>query len=736
MSSSLYRPLKPNEFRLLKLSQDVEHEGGVTLSYSLETFSTRDAPDYQALSYCWGKPEPAQTIQINRKHTLNIGPDLHHALKAFRLWETRKSPGWIWFDRDQTVTCPEWIWIDQICINQEDNADKSAQIGMMGDIYSRATLVTIWVGSRYRVMEPAPYLSYEPKKDAAEASGFDFVDFTWAPWYRRIWTLQEVILARNARVVHECGVEDWRVLTSHLRNLGKSSNPHDPLLLISDVECLIPFENLTRCRELNDTRRYDLELLALVRNRGCIEPSDRIYGVLQLFSSEIRRQVTIDTTLHHHMVFRDFAKIFLQHHGPDLFIIAPGVLYPRPENGLPSWVPDLTAPALMTHTWSRYRAGKTFRGTAPEPNLRGGGDDTVQIPGLRMASIQEVWQIASALSCVFLLDDFDYASAGEERHRGRYKDARDFIKCLIGEIYQTIHPRSQLSLPGIVKNAIPSGYTWPSDPTMFRDPDLKLDFGPEFSDPKLMSILTGGILYPEWLGNGVGHNEAFAELIRALDSDLPIRWGGRNAGLFLSSMAEAWQGAHMFAAAAPDNDTVLIGIGPQTMRIGDEVFIFFRGSTPVIMRRCEETDDTAMVVPNGMATMEPNDVAATEPRSFPICPPLRTSLRNLKTWAYSNNLISKIFSRDRGPGIPSNGLAMPQASPSDSKVPQASSSDSKVPQASPSDSEIPQASPCDFNMPLSRSYKVLGPAYVDEYMDGSAFEARNPLEYYEMVTIK
>lgn len=34
------------------------------------------------------------------------------------------------------------------------------------------------------------------------------------------------------------------------------------------------------------------------------------------------------------------------------------------------------------------------------------------------------------------------------------------------------------------------------------------------------------------------------------------------------------------------------------------------------------------------------------------------------------------------------------------------------------------------------SYKVVGPAYVDEFMDGIAFEARKPLENYEMVTIR
>ena len=38
------------------------------------------------------------------------------------------------------------IWIDAICIDQKDDRDKERQIPLMGDIYSRATTVYIWLG--------------------------------------------------------------------------------------------------------------------------------------------------------------------------------------------------------------------------------------------------------------------------------------------------------------------------------------------------------------------------------------------------------------------------------------------------------------------------------------------------------------------------------------------------------------------------------------------------------------
>jgi hypothetical protein len=38
------------------------------------------------------------------------------------------------------------VWADTICINQEDNAKKSAQIQLMREIYHTASEVQIWLG--------------------------------------------------------------------------------------------------------------------------------------------------------------------------------------------------------------------------------------------------------------------------------------------------------------------------------------------------------------------------------------------------------------------------------------------------------------------------------------------------------------------------------------------------------------------------------------------------------------
>jgi hypothetical protein len=38
------------------------------------------------------------------------------------------------------------IWIDAICINQDDNLERSAQVQIMGSIYQTAKRLRIWLG--------------------------------------------------------------------------------------------------------------------------------------------------------------------------------------------------------------------------------------------------------------------------------------------------------------------------------------------------------------------------------------------------------------------------------------------------------------------------------------------------------------------------------------------------------------------------------------------------------------
>jgi hypothetical protein len=57
-----------------------------------------------------------------------------------------------------------WYWIDQICINQNDEAEKIIQIGLMTAIYTRSQETIVWVGSgNEKDTEKLAWLALDPR---------------------------------------------------------------------------------------------------------------------------------------------------------------------------------------------------------------------------------------------------------------------------------------------------------------------------------------------------------------------------------------------------------------------------------------------------------------------------------------------------------------------------------------------------------------------------------------------
>jgi hypothetical protein len=113
----IYAPLESvkREIRLLKTISGLEDE---PLRCSLEVISLEDNARYSALSYCWGDANDRVNITVNGQN-ISVTKTLENALRRIR-----------------NVNQNTVVWADAICINQQDAAEKSVQVGMMGDIYS------------------------------------------------------------------------------------------------------------------------------------------------------------------------------------------------------------------------------------------------------------------------------------------------------------------------------------------------------------------------------------------------------------------------------------------------------------------------------------------------------------------------------------------------------------------------------------------------------------------------
>lgn len=105
------------------------HDNPSTIGCTLEEGDLNSS--YVCLSYMWGPNTNSRLILLDGQSLL-----IRDNLYAF-LVQAQKS----W-----NRTLP--IWIDAICIDQESNAEKSAQVALMGEIYKEASEVVSWLGEK------------------------------------------------------------------------------------------------------------------------------------------------------------------------------------------------------------------------------------------------------------------------------------------------------------------------------------------------------------------------------------------------------------------------------------------------------------------------------------------------------------------------------------------------------------------------------------------------------------
>lgn len=165
------------------------------LECALEHTSLDSSSPYECLSYTWG------SLIYNEKIILNSRPfpvtsNLYHALKTI-------------FRNTQTRT----LWVDAICINQLDIEERSRQVLRMPEIYGGAFHVIIWLGpksfdsdlaislisQRRRTGYAAAFPRHTLRRLKADPSAWKAIENFFArSWWRRVWIVQEYILARKA----------------------------------------------------------------------------------------------------------------------------------------------------------------------------------------------------------------------------------------------------------------------------------------------------------------------------------------------------------------------------------------------------------------------------------------------------------------------------------------------------------------------------------------------------------
>lgn len=276
----MYSPLNTSrrEIRLLRLMA-----GSVSDKIQCELFviSLDDPIKFEALSYAWGDAHDTLSITLEgqlRSATRNLESALRNLRYSFQ-------------DRK--------LWVDALCINQNDISERSNQVGLMRDIYSTAKEVVVWLGAS-RLGEDR-----DPVVEAIEKRGRNPIEIHWTkqeyldlfvfflhPWWTRIWTVQEAILAR--RLVYQQG--RFTMSEDHIRRLAESYTYHTSVRRCCNTRAAThktgnsAFEDLhflliriqylhgLRAQEQHNERRFE-HVIASFWSRDATDARDRVYGL-------------------------------------------------------------------------------------------------------------------------------------------------------------------------------------------------------------------------------------------------------------------------------------------------------------------------------------------------------------------------------------------------------------------------------------------------------------------------
>lgn len=135
-----YQALREGEIRLIKISFPTANGAKHAMPrLELEHVSLDSAHKYEAISYCWGdqKQSRYKAPIKNGSAWISITKSLAELLAYLPKHCLRSSD------------TSSYVWIDQLCIDQSpstNTVEKTQQIALMGEIYSQAVQVLIWLG--------------------------------------------------------------------------------------------------------------------------------------------------------------------------------------------------------------------------------------------------------------------------------------------------------------------------------------------------------------------------------------------------------------------------------------------------------------------------------------------------------------------------------------------------------------------------------------------------------------
>lgn len=281
------------------------------------------ASSYEALSYTWadehGHNDKSRRIFIGKFwDVLHVTNNCERALRRLRL-----------ADADRTV------WVDAICIDQGDRKERSHQVGMMRDIYSCARQVIVYLGEEKENSGTAILTMHRKQFDEGREIGhserFALEHLFRRPYFERLWIVQEFLLANMIQII--CGPHSATFIPKH-----------NPVWRFAIQEGHAPPWLDGRSHEFDQPVVYLQQLIERTRWTSCLDPRDKLFGLLGLISWGTKPQLAADYSVSLEQLHIGLAAFIMQNDttlGFDNILRGVHHQENRLLPNLPFWVPDL-----------------------------------------------------------------------------------------------------------------------------------------------------------------------------------------------------------------------------------------------------------------------------------------------------------------------------------------------------------------------------------------------------------
>jgi hypothetical protein len=226
---------------------------------------------------------------------ISITKSLYGALKALRPQESSR-----------------WLWVDAVCIAQGDIQEKNHQVRQMAEIYREAESVIVWTGNDQcldifetladvgqlceKAIEsgkmsdpPGDFEDEEIMMRLRRCDPTGLRNFFDRPWFNRVWTVQEFIMAKQL-YIHAGRVNMvysvFKFAVRACSSLTNTSQVYKYHAVIDRVWRLVQLRDFYVAFVFLDNRmgklRHLFYCLAALEGRQCSNESDNFYSILGL----------------------------------------------------------------------------------------------------------------------------------------------------------------------------------------------------------------------------------------------------------------------------------------------------------------------------------------------------------------------------------------------------------------------------------------------------------------------